>query len=156
MDDWLLEIPISPLSKHPLLLSLLHYIYWVDNRIPPPLDISVETYQELVRDHPRWKSCFSILSSHKREYLSKNGKKRIILLCHEDFIKIAYSKDKNCKLIVYDLKCPQCEETRILPERSHAYVLSQDGKTEERLCIRFLCGHTTEGVIDRKTGQVFF
>jgi hypothetical protein len=109
-----------------------------------------------MREHPKWERCLSIVPGHKREYISKSGKKRRVVLCHEDFIKIAYCEDKNCKLIVYDLKCSQCEETRIIPERSHAYVSSQNGKTEERLRIRFLCGHTIEGVIDRKTGQVFF
>lgn len=157
MDDWLLEIPTIPLSKHPLILSFLHHTYyWTDNRIPPPLDISLETYEKLMREHPKWESCLSILPGYKREYLSKSGKKRIVLLCHEDFIKIAYCEDKNCKLIIYDLKCPQCEQRKIIPERSHTYVSSQNGKIKERFRIHFLCGHIIEGVIDEKTRQVFF
>ena len=155
MDDWLLEIPTIPLSKHPLIVSLLHLYCRIDNEIPSLLDMSLKVYQELIEKYPEWKRCWLIVPSRKKEYLSKNGK-RIVLFCHKDFIKIAYREDSSCQLIVYDFKCPQCGQREIVPERSHTYLSFENGKTEERLRIHFWCGHVVEGVIDEKTRRVFF
>ncbi len=152
-----------PLSKHPMLTSILQQ-GWTSLEYQYFIDLPYKDRENFIRKYPRWEMHFPLGWYGPKipkygTYVTDLERARVVWVCYEELAKKVLEEVEDAYLIVNDLKCPICGETRIKFEnfipQIRASIKEINGKENWVYKIYFVCGHYQECVHPLNLEAVF-